>query len=299
MGDLYNMLIKMILGRGEKTMESLKRALNFRDLIIFGLIAMNPMASLSMYGFSASRSEGNPILSYVIAFIDVIFTAFSFGKMVGLFPSSGSSYTFASKGIHPNAGFYAGWTMLLDYVLIPGSCLLGASLYLNVMIPVIPIWAWVILLNLIVVLANYFGVEIAARFNTVLTLYLLFAVVAFLGASVYYIVTNETLVLFDTKAIYNSDTFHVAPVISGAALAIMCFFGFDSMTTLSEETNTSPKKIGRAILIAISVLTIFFVLTTYVSMIIIPNYKSLGDLETAISEVINMVGGHFRHYIIS
>ncbi|RUS47423.1 APC family permease [Cohnella sp. AR92] len=279
-------------------MESLKRTLSFRDLIVFGLIAMNPMASLSMYGLSAFRSEGNPILSYIIAFVAVLFTAMSFGKMAGLFPSSGSSYTFASKGIHPTAGFYAGWTMLLDYVLIPGGCLLGASLYLHVLIPAVPLWAWILLVNVIVLLANYFGVQVAAKFNTIMTVYLLFAIAAFLGAAIYYIVTNEALILFDTKAVYNSDTFGVAPVISGAALAIMCYFGFDAMTTLSEETNTPPKKIGKAILIAISLLTVLFLATTYVSSLVIPDYTSISDPETAISDVILTVGGQALQLII-
>ncbi|MGG4220581.1 APC family permease [Paenibacillus jamilae] len=278
--------------------DTLKKSLQFRHLVFFGLMAMNPMAGMSMFGFSSFRSQGNPMLSYLIAFIAISFTALSYSKMVKLFPSAGSSYTFAGKGIHPLAGFFAGWVMLLDYVLIPASCLLQVGLYLNVLVPAIPFWIWVVLVSTLVVLANCFGVEVAARFNMIMLGYLLFSIVAFLAAVIYYIATQDTLTFFNTQAIFDKSTFGLSPVISGAALAIMCYFGFESMTTLSEETQGTSKQFSKAVFLSLGILTIIFLITTYAAKLIMPDYKSIQNMDTAITEVIVLVGGPTLNMII-
>ena len=48
------------------------------------------------------------------ALVVMLITAISRGKMAGAFPSAGFSYICAKESIHPNVGFFVGWTSMLE-----------------------------------------------------------------------------------------------------------------------------------------------------------------------------------------
>ena len=81
----------------------LKRSYKMRDLVLFGLVFMNPLAGIMLFGLSTQISRGHMILTYLIAFGAMLFTAYSYGKMVEAYPVAGSTYTYA-KRIHPGMG---------------------------------------------------------------------------------------------------------------------------------------------------------------------------------------------------
>ena len=76
-----------------------KRTLTVFDLVIYGLISMVPIAPFSIYASVFNASHGMPALTYLIALGAMLFTVLSFGVMINRFPSSGSIYTYATKGI--------------------------------------------------------------------------------------------------------------------------------------------------------------------------------------------------------
>ena len=277
---------------------SLKKALAFRHLVLLGIMAMNPIAGLSMFGFTATLSEGNVILTYFVAFVAMSFTALSYSKMVELFPSAGSSYTYVSKGIHKNAGFLAGWLMLLDYVMIPATTILQAGLFLNILFPSVAVWIWLLIIVTFTTIANYFGVQVAAKVNNVLLAVITIALLAFVGCTIYYVATQETLSLIHLPAVFNQNTFGMTAVFSGAALGIMCYFGFEAMTTLSEETKITSKQVGIAAFISLGTLTLIFMISSYLATLIMPDFMAIQNIETAISEVIQIVGGDTLNLII-
>ncbi len=58
-------------------------------------------------------------LVYLIAMVAMSLTAISYGRMAAAFPEAGSTYSYASKALNPAIGYFAGWGMTLDYILIP------------------------------------------------------------------------------------------------------------------------------------------------------------------------------------
>src|SRR5579862_9113410 len=103
---------------GERTLSaapaSLKRILSRRDLILYGLVILTPTAPYPVFGIVQQTSHGHAALAYLVAMVAMLFTAMSYGKMSGAFPSAGSTYTYASKALNPHIGFLAGWSMILD-----------------------------------------------------------------------------------------------------------------------------------------------------------------------------------------
>lgn len=75
----------------------LQRVLTRRDLILYGLVILTPSAPYPVYGIVQQTSFGHASLSYLVAMVAMLFTAASYGKMSGAFPSAGSTYTYASR----------------------------------------------------------------------------------------------------------------------------------------------------------------------------------------------------------
>lgn len=276
----------------------LKRTLKMRDLVIFGLGFMAPVAAMSLFGIITLVSKGHSVLSYLLGFIAMLFTAYSFGKMVEAFPVAGSTYTYAQHALHPRVGFVAGWGMLLDYLLIPMLTYLISANFANALVPSIPIWAWVLIFAIPITFVNLIGIEVAAKVNFILVTGMIIAVFAFIITATHYIITGD-LNIINLNAVYNSETFSVGAVISGAAIVIVAYLGFDAITTLAEETNVSGKKIGTAIMITCVIQTIFYISVTYLSVIVLGKYTAIDNPDTAFFHILHVLVGTFLQTFIT
>ena len=106
----------------------LLRVLSLGDLVIYGIILIQPVAALPLFGHANNISKGHAVTTILIAMMAMIFTAISYGRMANRYPSAGSAYTYVGKGIHPYLGFVAGWSMFMDYMFIPILCVIFTSI---------------------------------------------------------------------------------------------------------------------------------------------------------------------------
>ena len=111
--------------------EQLNRALSTRDLVIYGMIFMVPIAPYSPFGFVWNDARGMVPLAYLVGLIGMLFTAMSYAEMSRAFPLAGSVYTYAQRGLSEIAGFFSGWLILLDYILVPALLYLFSAAALN------------------------------------------------------------------------------------------------------------------------------------------------------------------------
>src|SRR5215467_8023639 len=125
--------------------EKLRRVLTLNDLIIYGIILIQPVAALPLYGHANDISQGHAVTSILIAMVGMIFTAISYGRMANLYPAAGSAYTYVSKGIHPYVGFVAGWSMFMDYMFIPIICTIYCGITATHLVAYIPYLAWLLI----------------------------------------------------------------------------------------------------------------------------------------------------------
>ncbi|MBP2656678.1 MAG: puuP 2, partial [Firmicutes bacterium] len=146
--------------------QSLKRVLNVRHLIWFGLSYLAPIGVFTQFGIMTGMTHGMTTLSYIVATVVILFTAFSYANLVSVFPVAGSAYTYVQRSINPHAGFITGWVMLLDYLLLPMICILLLGLFMNQYCPVVPAWAWILISVAVVGLINILGIEPSVMVNT-------------------------------------------------------------------------------------------------------------------------------------
>src|SRR5246500_3399297 len=120
----------------------LRRTLTLWDLILYGVIVIQPVAPMSVFGVLSDRGRGHVVTAILIAMVGMLFTAISYGRMARAYPSAGSAFTYVGQEINPALGYVTGWSMVMDYMLNPMICIVWCSQQAFVFAPGIPYWAW-------------------------------------------------------------------------------------------------------------------------------------------------------------
>src|ERR1051325_6992776 len=97
----------------------LRRVLGLGDLVFYGIVLIQPVGAVGPFGLANKMSLGHVTATILIALVAMMLTAWSYGRMAGLYPAAGSAYTYVGRALNPHLGFIAGWAMFLDYVVIP------------------------------------------------------------------------------------------------------------------------------------------------------------------------------------
>ena len=85
--------------------QELHRALTFRDLLVYGMIFMVPIAPFGVFGYVWDGAQGMVALAYLIGMVAMFFTAMSYWSMSRAFPVSGSVYAMPSAVFIPLSAF--------------------------------------------------------------------------------------------------------------------------------------------------------------------------------------------------
>lgn len=274
--------------------QELQRSLTFADLLIYGLIFMVPIAPFGIFGSVYQGSGGMVALAYVIGMVAMMFTANSYAQMAHAFPMAGSVYTYAGRGIHPSAGFLAGWVIMLDYVLVPGLLYLVASVAMNSIVPAVPVWVWIILFIVLNTVVNYMGIEMTARVNKIMLIGELIVLAIFIVIGVVAVAQGKGNG-FSFDAFYNPETFQWSVILGAVSIAVLSFLGFDGISMLAEENKQESRQIGRAMVAALLVAGALFIVQTWVASMLVPNTDTLlteGDpAGTAFYDAAAVAGG--------
>ena len=99
--------------------QELKRSLSLPDLLVYGLVFIGPIAPVAVFGIVFDASHGMVPLTYLVGLVAMIFTALSYMAMARAFPVAGSVYAYSAGSFGETVGFFAGWAILLDYLLLP------------------------------------------------------------------------------------------------------------------------------------------------------------------------------------
>jgi putrescine importer len=124
---------------------TLKRSLRYRDLILYGIILIQPTAPMPVFGVIYQESRGHVLMAIVVALIAMLFTAYSYGRMARAYPKGGSAFTYVSEELHPSLGYMTCWCMAMDYILNPLICTTWSSKAAMNFVPEVPYVAWVLL----------------------------------------------------------------------------------------------------------------------------------------------------------
>src|SRR5439155_5847827 len=277
---------------GPGGMPRFKRVLSRGDLILYGLVILTPTAPYPVYGIVQQVSQGHAALSYLVAMVAMMFTAASYGKMAGAFPSAGSTYTYAQRALNEHVGFVAGWAMMLDYFLIPLLSVIYAALTAARLLPQVPYLVWAALFTIAITLINIRGIRVTTRASSVMMIVMSVCAVLFVGLAARWVANAACFGgFFSSAALYQPGTFCVRPLMLGAAIATLSYIGFDAVSTLAEDTLRPERDIAFATVILCVLQTIFCVVTVYLAALVWPDYRGFPEAETAILDIGRRIGG--------
>jgi amino acid transporter len=282
------------------TTSAFKRVLTLSDLVLFGLAFIGPTAPYSMFGIATIKSNGHLPLVYLLAMIAMSFTAISYGKLAATWPEAGSTYTYVTKGLHPTVGYFAGWAMILDYLLIPLLSVIFVALTANKVWPEVPYSIWVMIAAVGITAINLGGIRMTARANWLMNAIMFVSLIWFIALALKALTSGAgEATLFSTKPFFNPQTFSVSDITSATSLAVLSFLGFDGVTTLAEEAKNPRRDIGRATLLVCFIAGGLFVLESYLAQMVWPDYKTFAPIETAFMDIGKLIGGASLFYFLS
>ncbi|GAB3564535.1 APC family permease [Spelaeicoccus albus] len=268
----------------------LKRTLKLRHIVFIGLAYMSPLAVFDTFGIVSDMTDGHVPMSYVVILIAVLFTAFSYTRMVRVFPSAGSAYTYTRQTIHPILGFMVGWAALLDYLFLPMINALLSSIYMGAAFPNVPAWVWIISTIIICTFLNLVGVKLAVKVNYALVVVEVVVALAFVGFTVKNILAGMNGAAASFAPFATSDM-SMSAVAAGASILALSFLGFDAVTTLSEEAVAPKRDIPKAIFIIVALAGVFFVGVTYVMQVLFPDVSVIANIAGASPAMAKYIGG--------
>ena len=100
----------------------LRRTLTLWDAVFYGIVLVQPVAPMGIFGVVSQEARGHVITTILIGMFAMLLTAMSYGRMARVYPSAGSAFAYVGQELHPGLGYVTGWSMVMDYVLNPMIC---------------------------------------------------------------------------------------------------------------------------------------------------------------------------------
>ena len=260
----------------------LRRALGLWDLILYGVIVIQPTAPMSVFGVLSDRGRGHVATTIVIAMVAMLFTAISYGRMARAYPSAGSAFTYVGREISPALGYVTGWSMVMDYMLNPMICIVWVSRQAHVFAPGVPYWGWAILFALLFTGLNIQGIRASAKWNAGLAAGMGVVVAMFLVCAARYIFGHpHGGAGFFTRPFFDPATFNSGAVLGGTSIAVLTYIGFDGISTLSEEAENPRRNILLATVLTCVAIGLLSTAEVYAAQLAWPASQPFPDETTA------------------
>ncbi len=279
----------------------LRRALTLWNLVIIGIIMIQPIAPMGIYGVISNKAQGHVVTTILIAMVAMLFTAISYGRMARVYPSAGSAYTYVGQEIHPALGYITGWSMVMDYILNPLICVAICSKLTMNILPIFPYYVWVVVFAAFFTALNLRGIKTSAQFNQWLCAGMMIVVVIFFGAVIRYIWGLKTYGPgFFTQPFYNPETFNLSRLFTGTSVAVLTYIGFDGISTLSEEAENPRRNVLYATVLVCLITGVLSSLEVYAGQLVWGSEPFASDkVESAFSMISQKAGGIFMFHLIN
>jgi putrescine importer len=260
----------------------LRRALSLWDLILYGIIVIQPTAPMSIFGVLSERGRGHVVTAILIAMVAMLFTAISYGRMARVYPSAGSAFTYVGQEINPALGYVTGWSMVMDYMLNPIICTIWCSQQANVFAPGVPYAFWAVFFAGLFTWLNILGIKASARINAAMATGMGVVIAIFFVVAARYIFGHpHTDPGFFSRPFYDPQTFHWNGLFGCTSIAVLTYIGFDGISTLSEEAENPRRNILLATVFTCVAIGVLSAVEVYAAQLLWPASQPFPKVETA------------------
>ena len=249
--------------------QQFRRVLGLWQLTAIGLGGLIGAGIFVLTGVVAATQAGPAVsLSFVIAGVASAAAALSYAEFAGMIPVAGSAYTYGYAVLGELVAWVIGWDLLLEYALVVAVVSIGWSGYVQALLSLfgftLPNWAMGApgtgtghVLDLPAMLGSLataglltLRIEWGARFNTVMVIIKLAAVVLVVAAGLPHV---------NTANYHPFMPFGFGGVAEGAAVVFFAVFGYDTLTTAAEEAKDPQRQLPRAVLLSLAISLVLYI----------------------------------------
>ncbi|HLC39577.1 MAG TPA: amino acid permease [archaeon] len=260
----------------------LKRTLSLFEATIYGVGIILGAGIYALIG-EAAGSAGNALwLSFVIGAAISALTGLSYAELSAMYPKAAAEYIYVKKASASKfLAFIIGWLLIFTGVLSAATVALGFSGYFNkilnpeqVLVPTFNLIIVAMVLIAILTFINFWGIKESSKMNVVFTVVeisglLLIIALAFMSGSI-------------GSVNYLEMPNGFGGIIAASILVFFAYIGFEEIVNIAEETKKPKKFIPRAIVAAIIITTILYILVA-ISTVSLADWKILGDVENPLA----------------
>lgn len=245
-----------------------KDNLSVIETIALSVAIIAPTAAMALnISLMAETCSFSAPLVFLISTIVVGLVSYSIIKFNHYISASGSLYAFTKKSLGDKMGFITGWALLLAYIMLAGGTSAGLGNFFSGFLAMFGIQVNWLPISIISSIAMIFlGIADAKLCNrimliiegvSILLILILSIVILFkVGTS-----TGLSLVPFKTNGVSTSA------LASTSVFAFLSFIGFESASSLGEETKNPKKCIPIAIISAVFVTGLFYLVCSYAQVV--------------------------------
>lgn len=242
------------MSRGQlmtSTSPSLLRKLGLGDAIVIGLGSMIGAGIFASFAPAAAAAGAGLLLGLAIAAVVAYCNASSSAQLAAQYPTSGGTYVYGRERLGDWAGFLAGWGFVIGKT---ASCAAMALTFAAYAAPTG--WQKPTAVAAILALAavNYFGVTRTAALTRVIVVFVLLVLAVVVVAGLSGTAASHATLgagLFDRGG-YG--------ILQSAGLLFFAFAGYARIATMGEEVKNPTRSIPKAILTALALTLIVYVL---------------------------------------
>jgi APA family basic amino acid/polyamine antiporter len=264
------------------------------EVILYGIGIILGAGIYTLIGTAAGMAGNALWFSFVVAAFIATFTGLSYAELSSMYPKEAAEFVYTKKAFNiKSLSFVVSWVMIVGGVVSTTTVALGFGGYFSYMVGGQPI---IIAAGLIALLSfvNYRGIKEAASYNVISTTAEIVGLVFVIIIGLYFLGTTGTSVNYFEIP----ETVGFAGILSATALIIFAYIGFEHVANISEETRNAKKVIPKAIVIAISITTIIYILVA-ISAIGVLGWEALSKSKAPLTEVVSKVVGSDASMLMS
>ena len=271
----------------------LHRVLSLWDLIFYGIVLIQPIAPVPLFGVVQQRSHGHIVDTILVAMLAMMITAFSYGRMAALYPSAGSAYTYVGRGLNLHLGFLVGWAMFLDYLLQPLLNAVWMAEAIHGWVPGVSPYGLMAVFLGVITFMNLRGIRTSAFANKLLLALMSVVIAAFVFLAIRYLFhLDRWNGIFSAAPFYDPKTFDYRFIRSAVPLAALTYIGFDGVTTLAEDVQNPKRNVLLATVLVCLFTGVFSSLEVYLGQRVWPTFH-FANITGAFMDVCMRVGGRW------
>jgi APA family basic amino acid/polyamine antiporter len=257
----------------------LKKAVGSLDIVALGIGGTIGTGVFVIIGEAIGDTGPAIILSFVLAGLTALFSAFSYAELASAVPVSGSAYTYIYATLGELIAWIIGWDLILEYGLSIAAIASGWGQYLSDLVghlfggslPAaisappgeggsfnVPSFALVAAATCLLI----YGVRESTRANTFMVAFKVCVIGVF-------IVLGATA--FDSGNLEPFSTGGFTGIVDGAALIFFAYIGFDAVSTASEEVKDPQRDMPRGIIGSLLIVTVLYILVGLVATAAVPS----------------------------